>query len=50
MVDLALADAFDERREQNAGVVSQLVAFLAWALAALTLETVGLATAAALAS
>lgn len=50
MVDLALADAFDERREQNSGVVSQLVSFLAWALAALTLETVGLATAAALAS
>jgi hypothetical protein len=50
MVDLAHAEAFDERREQNASVVSQLVAFLGWALTALTLETAGLATAAALAS
>lgn len=50
MVDLALAEAFDERRDQNAGVVAQLVSFLGWALAALTLETAGLATAAALAS
>ena len=50
LVDLALADAFDERREQNAGVVSQLVSFLAWALAARPLQTAGLATAAALAS
>ncbi len=50
MVDLALAEAFDERREQNAGVVSRLASFLGWALGALTLETAGLATAAALAS
>jgi hypothetical protein len=50
MVDLALAEAFEERREENARVVSQLVSFLGMALAALTLETAGLATAAALAS
>lgn len=50
MVDLALADAFEERREENARVVRQLVALLGCALCALTLETAGLATAAALAS
>lgn len=49
-VDLALAEAFEERGEENASVVSQLVSFLGMALAALTLETAGLATAAALAS
>lgn len=49
-MDLALAEAFEERREENARVVSQLVSFLAMALAALTLETAGLATGAALAS
>ena len=50
LVDLALADAFDERRSENAGVVSRLVSLLGWALGALTLETAGLPTAAALAS
>lgn len=50
MVDLALAEAFEERRNGNAKVVTQLVSLLALALAALVLETTGLATAAALAS
>ncbi len=50
MVDIALAEAFEERREKNASVVSRLVWFLALALASLLLETIGLATAAALSS
>jgi hypothetical protein len=50
MVDLALAEAFEERRSQNARVVKRLVLFLAWALASLLLEAAGLATAAALTS
>jgi hypothetical protein len=50
MVDIALAEAFEERRNDNATVVERLVLFLALALAALVLETAGLATAAALAS
>jgi asparagine N-glycosylation enzyme membrane subunit Stt3 len=50
MVDLALADAFEEQRESNTKIVKRLVGFLAIALAALVLETTGLAVAAALAS
>ena len=50
MVDIALAEAFEDRRSDNARVVKQLVAFLALALASLVLETAGLAAAAALAS
>ncbi|HVS28480.1 MAG TPA: hypothetical protein VHE14_02950 [Solirubrobacteraceae bacterium] len=50
MVDLALAEAFEDRREQNTYVVKRLVSFLAFALVALVLESAGLATAAALAS
>lgn len=50
MVDLALADAFEERRNENARVVRLLVLFLAFALASLMLEVAGLATAAALSS
>ncbi len=49
-VDLALAEAFEERREENAEVVGRLVLFLAWALGSLVLETAGLAVAAALSS
>jgi len=50
MVDIALAEAFEERRDNNAEVVERLVLFLALALVALVVETGGLATAAALAS
>jgi hypothetical protein len=50
IVDLSLAEAFEERRNANAGVVKRLVTFLALALGSLALETAGLATAAALAS
>jgi len=50
MVDLALADAFEAQREANAKVVRWLVLLLGLALAALILETTGLAVAAALAS
>lgn len=50
MVDIALAEAFEERRDNNAEVVRRLVLFLALALVALVVETAGLATAAALAS
>ena len=50
MVDSALAEAFEERREENAKVVKRLVSFLALALASLLLQTIGLATAAALSS
>jgi len=50
MVDLALADAFEERRTGNGQVVQRLVSLLALALASLVLETAGLTTAAALAS
>jgi hypothetical protein len=49
MVDLVLAEAFEERRNENAKVVRRLVRFLALALASLILETIGLGTAAALA-
>ncbi len=50
MVDLALAEAFEERRGKNAQVVKRLVFFLALALASLLLQAAGLATAAALSS
>ena len=50
MVDLALAEAFEERRNQNAQVVARLTLFLALALASLMLEAAGLAAAAALSS
>jgi hypothetical protein len=50
MVDIALAEAFDERRNGNAVVVRRLVSFLAVTLVAVVVETAGLATAAALAS
>ena len=49
-VDLALAEAFEARREGNAEAVERLVRFLALALLALVIETVGLAIAAALSS
>jgi len=50
MVDLALAETFEERRNENALVVERLVAFLALALFSLVPETAGLAMAAALSS
>jgi len=50
MIDLALADALDERREENATTVKRLVRWLALALGSLVLETAGLALAAALSS
>jgi hypothetical protein len=50
MVDIALAEAFEERRNANAEVVRRLVLFLALTLVSVVLETAGLATAAALAS
>jgi hypothetical protein len=50
MVDIALAEAFEERRNANGEVVGRLVLFLTLTLASVVLETAGLATAAALAS
>jgi hypothetical protein len=50
MIDLALADAFEERREENVAAVKRLVLFLSLALGSLVLETAGLAIAAALSS
>ena len=50
MIDIALADALDERRRENAETVRRLVLWLAPALASLVLETAGLALAAALTS
>jgi hypothetical protein len=50
MVDIALAEAFEERRTENAKVVRWLTRYLASALAALVVEAVGLAIAAALSS
>jgi hypothetical protein len=50
VIDLALADALDERREENAKTVKRLVLWLALALGSLVLETLGLALAAALTS
>lgn len=49
-VDLALADAFDERRRLNEEIVGRLSGALTGALLALVVQTAGLATAAALAS
>jgi hypothetical protein len=50
MVDLALAEAFEERRDGNARVLGRLVRYLTGALASLVIQTAGLSTAAALAS
>lgn len=50
MVDLALADAFEERRGRNVEVGKRLTLFLALALISLLVETAGLAAAAALSS
>lgn len=50
MVDLALADAFEEQREQNVETTKRLILFLGIALIALIVETAGLGAAAALAS
>lgn len=50
LIDLALADALDERREENAKTVKRLVLWLALALGSLVLETAGLVLAAALTS
>jgi hypothetical protein len=50
MIDIALAEAFEERRDNNARVVERLALFLVLAITALILETAGLATAAALSS
>lgn len=50
MVDIALAEAFEERRIENAVTVERLARWLGLALASLVLETAGLALAAALAS
>jgi hypothetical protein len=50
MVDLALADAFEQRRDENIPAVKRLVLFLALALGSLVIETAGLAIAAALSS
>jgi hypothetical protein len=50
MVDIAIAEAFEERHEKNAKIVKRLVWFLALALASLLLQTIGLAAAAALSS
>ena len=47
LVDLTLAETFDDRRAANAGVVRSLTAFLSLALTALVVETIGLAAAAA---
>ena len=50
MIDIALAEALDERRHENAKTVKRLVRWLALALGSLVLETAGLALAAALTS
>ncbi|MGH2878613.1 MAG: hypothetical protein ACRDK4_03265 [Solirubrobacteraceae bacterium] len=50
MVDLALADTFEEQSEDNTQAVRRLVRLLGASLVALVLETAGLAAAAALAS
>jgi hypothetical protein len=50
MVDIALADAFEEQREQNLLVVRRLALFLGVTLGALVIETAGFGAAAALAS
>jgi hypothetical protein len=50
MIDLALAEALDERRQENAKTVRTLVLWLALALGSVVVETAGLALAAALTS
>jgi len=50
MIDIALAEAFEESRDNNTQVVERMGLFLALALTALILETAGLAAAAALSS
>jgi hypothetical protein len=50
MIDLALAEAFDDRRDDNAKVVKRLELFLALALVSLLVQAIGLAAAAALSS
>ena len=50
MVDIALAEAFEQRRKENAVIVGRLMLLLGLILVALVMETAGLATAAALAS
>ena len=50
MIDLALAEALDERRQENAETVRRLVRWLALSLGSLVVETAGLALAAALTS
>ncbi len=50
MVDLALAEAFEERRDENIAGVKRIVLFLSLALVSLVLETAGFAIAAALTS
>jgi hypothetical protein len=49
-VDIALAEAFEERREENRPAVECFALLLALALGSLVLETAGLALAAALSS
>jgi hypothetical protein len=49
-LDLALAEAFEQRRRQNGATVKRLARLLGLALASLAIETAGLALAAALAS
>lgn len=49
-IDLMLADALDERRSRNATVVDTMTRWFAGSLAALVIETAGLALAAALGS
>jgi len=50
MVDLALAEALETRRSENAEAVERLVQWLTLALAALVLEAAGFAAAVALSS
>jgi hypothetical protein len=50
LVDLALADAFHDQREENSAIVSQMTGFLAVAVLGLAIEATGFAAAAALAS
>jgi hypothetical protein len=50
LVDLALADALHERREENKAVVDRLASYLTLAIVALAAEAAGFAAAAALAS
>lgn len=50
LVDLALAEAFEQQREQNAVAIEALVRWLGLALLALVVEVAGLGAAAALAS